>query len=671
MSLPPLAARAPRAPSPWLGRLTLAVALLAVSVMLGWWLDVQLLKSVVPGLTTMKFNTALCFLCSAVSLWWRGAIHPSRPARVGALLLIAVVVCIAAGTLFEYSFRTNIGLDEFFIYDREHAGTSYPPGRLAPATALCFLLFAAALLTLNRLPALSQSLTLAMFLVAVIGLIGYLYNLPTLYGAAHYTSMAVHTIAGFVLLSFASWTARRDQGWLSWLLAPVSFRTRQLLAMSVGLPILLGWLSRAGERQGWYNPEFTLALYTVLLIVLTGAVIGWTARRALVIELQRQQAEVALRSSEARFRALADSMPQIVWTANARGELTYFNERWFRVTGIVPSGDGVPQQWQKTLHPDDAERAYQIWRQAMDTGEPYSCEFRRWDARVNEYRWYLSRAEPVRDENGNIERWYGTATDIEDLKRAQAEVEASAHELEARVARRTDELRHANQELESFSYSVSHDLRAPLRSLDSFSRFLLEDYGDRLDAEGRNYLDRIRVNAQRMGQLISDLLALSRLSRTELRRETVHLSSLVHGIIDELRQRQPNREVQVTIASGLLTSGDSRLLRVALENLLGNAWKFTAQTPQAEIEFGILDSPERVYFLRDNGAGFDMRFASQLFTPFQRLHQAHEFEGTGIGLATVQRVIHRHSGRIWAEGTVGAGATFYFTLGCDDETKSE
>ncbi len=243
------------------------------------------------------------------------------------------------------------------------------------------------------------------------------------------------------------------------------------------------------------------------------------------------------------------------------------------------------------------------------------------------------------------------------------QVQEYATSLEERVAKRTAELLAINKELESFSYSVSHDLRAPLRSIDGFSQALLEDYNEQLDEVGRDYLRRVRKASQRMGQLIDDLLKLSRLTRGEMHRGPVNLSAIAREIAAELRMRDPARNVRFNIADGLVTQGDARLLRIALENLLDNAWKFTGKREKAEITFDATEiNGQTTYFVRDNGVGFDMTYANKLFGAFQRLHAAHEFEGTGIGLATVQRIIHRHGGRIWAESTVGQGATFYFTL---------
>ena len=236
-------------------------------------------------------------------------------------------------------------------------------------------------------------------------------------------------------------------------------------------------------------------------------------------------------------------------------------------------------------------------------------------------------------------------------------------ELEDRVQDRTSELESANKELEAFCYSVSHDLRAPLRALDGFSDELLRCYADRLDETGRHYLKRVRAGTQRMGQLIDDLLQLSRLSRGEMNRELVDLTGLAHAIASELRQREPDRQVSIDIQPELTGHGDAGLLKVALENLLGNAWKFTGKRSAATIAFGRAEHQGLpAFFVRDDGAGFDMSHASKLFGAFQRMHSQREFPGSGIGLATVQRIIHRHGGQIWAESPPGMGATFYFTL---------
>jgi signal transduction histidine kinase len=254
------------------------------------------------------------------------------------------------------------------------------------------------------------------------------------------------------------------------------------------------------------------------------------------------------------------------------------------------------------------------------------------------------------------------------LLRRQAErlreSEQDARDLAELRAELVRDLEHKNRELESFSYAVSHDLRAPLRRIDSFSRAVVESQADKLDPTGRHFLDRVREASQQMSELIDNVLYLSRVTRAEIREQEVDLSGLVTLLLDRMQEAEPGRRVEARVRPGLVVTGDGQLLRIAMQNLLDNAWKFTGRQPVARIEFGTSSAAgEPAYFIRDNGAGFNMAYVSRLFGPFQRLHPATEFPGTGIGLATVQRIIHRHGGRIWAEGLEGQGATFHFTLG--------
>jgi PAS domain S-box-containing protein len=274
--------------------------------------------------------------------------------------------------------------------------------------------------------------------------------------------------------------------------------------------------------------------------------------------------------------------------------------------------------------------------------------------------YFLVSTTPLRDKQGHMLGSVHVAHDITERRKAEERILS----LNEQLKRKIEELSGANRELEAFSYSVSHDLRSPLRSIDGFSQEILEDYCDKLDENGVDCLRRIRAASQRMGLLIDGLLTLSRISRAELKRETVNLSAIARDVVKVLRESQTKRDAEFVITDGLVAEGDERLLYAAIQNLLDNAWKFTERTGNARIEVGAMElKDETVYFVRDNGAGFDMAYSRKLFSLFQRLHDASEFRGTGIGLATVGRIINRHGGRIWAEGETNRGATFYFTVG--------
>ncbi len=368
-------------------------------------------------------------------------------------------------------------------------------------------------------------------------------------------------------------------------------------------------------------------------------------------DAERARDEEALREAQERFRSAFDNAPIGVAVVGLDGRFLQVNRSLCEILGYSEEYL-LATTFQEITHPDDVEASMENVRRAMrDEVGSYSLE-KRYVAAGGRQVWVSLSVSLVRDADGDPLYFVDQIQDITERKLAERE-----------LARRAEELAHANAELEQFSYSVSHDLRAPLRSIDGFSQILLEDYADRLDEEGRSYLGRVRAASQHMGHLMDDLLDLSRVSRGPLRTGRVDLSALAKEIVEEFERSQPDREVEFIVAEDLEAEGDARLLAVALENLLGNAWKFTSKKPAAKIEFGSLsESGSRVYYIRDDGAGFDAAYVDRLFGAFQRLHTDEEFEGTGIGLATVQRVINRHGGKLWAEGEVGKGATFYFTL---------
>jgi PAS domain S-box-containing protein len=374
---------------------------------------------------------------------------------------------------------------------------------------------------------------------------------------------------------------------------------------------------------------------------------------------EREQAVEALRESEERFRTLFDSLPvgAVLIDPNSL-HFPLFNETAPRNLGYTREEFAEVGLLDIEILHDEALIRQNMARFVSGEKLEFETELR---TKAGEPRDVLVRGQGLHagEEPLALAIWM----DITERKQAEQEIRALNAELEQRVMQRTAELEESNKELEAFSYSVSHDLRAPLRAVDGFSNALLKGYLDRLDERGQDYLRRVRAAAQRMAQLIDDVLGLSRAGRAEMHPQRVDLSAMVREILDDLRKSQPERKVEAQIEPDMAVTADPHLIRIALDNLLANAWKFTANRDLARIHVGSVEQDgERVYFVRDNGAGFDPRYADKLFSPFQRLHSEAEFPGTGIGLALVQRIIRRHGARIWAEGAVDEGAAFYFTL---------
>ena len=456
-----------------------------------------------------------------------------------------------------------------------------------------------------------------------------------------------------------------------------------VIAMSVGVGVVWRHLRRTWQRDPGVLELYAFGLTVhVLMLALTATLPHASALPTLrsiwlpviviypaitvllglllVDQRRRRRSEEALRESEERGRVIMSALP---------GGLVHVFDRQFRY--LFSEGEGlrelgltnedlVGKSIHDVLEPSVASAVEAHYREVLE-GETVSFE--------GEYggRTFLITSAPLRDDEGHVDRVLALSVDITERRHAEDEVRRLNADLERRVQRRTAELEQANREMESFAYSVAHDLRAPLRAVDGFTAIIAAENADALDETNRDYMRRVRLAVVRMGRLIDDLLRLSSLSRAEMRMSEVDMSAIAGELVADLSRSEPQRQVAFTIAPDMLAHGDGDLLRVVLGNLLDNAWKFTRETPAARIEVGALPHHgERAYFVRDNGAGFDPAYVGKLFKPFERLHDEARFEGTGIGLASVARIVSRHHGEVWAEGREGAGAAFFFTLGAPE-----
>ncbi len=432
-------------------------------------------------------------------------------------------------------------------------------------------------------------------------------------------------------------------------------------------------IAQGHDRVQW----LMLALNGVLISALVGR-LNLTRRRLQATVRRHDETRRALEFRDALLQETGAIAHVGGWEFDAATGRGTWTEEVARIHDLDPSAPSSMDLGLSVYAGESRRRIEEAVRAAIDHGTPYDLELEMVSLK-GARKWVRTIGHPV-VENGRVTRVRGSFQDVTEMKAAEARIRSLNADLERRVDERTAELRAANLELDAFAYAVSHDLRAPLRALTGFSQALMEDHGDRLAGDAKEYLRQISVAAHRMGDLVDGLLKLSRTTRGEVHRDPVDLSGMASRILGELAAAEPERRVETAVQPGLTARGDTRMIEVLLQNLLGNAWKYTAKTESARIEVGGDDGrwvegaadvppestpsplPPPAFFVRDNGAGFDMRHAARLFAPFQRMHRQDEFPGIGIGLATAQRIVLRHGGTIEATGTPGQGATFRFTL---------
>lgn len=550
---------------------------------------------------------------------------------------------------------------------------------IAPNTAVASILIGLGATALGirsrQVQIVREPIALLAGLIGYLALLGYLYLITELYWLAGSNAMSLPTSLAVMALGTALVLARSDRG-LGALLASEGLggqMARRMLPAAVLIPTLLGLLHVAGERMHYYDSELGTALVIAATVILFGAAITWSATALDRVDAARRTSTLALREESRahelerrRLTAVLDVLPVGVLIADANGRLIDVSPAARRIFGDVSRA--TPLSHYERIEGVDASTGAPLsseqWalRRALrgETCLGQEVDIETFDGAK---KTILVSAAAIRDERARIVGAVAISIDITERTRSERELAALKEELEEHVRHRTAELEAANAELEAFSYSVSHDLRAPLRWIDGFARALAEEHAAELGESGLGYLAELRDSVRRMRELIDSLLELARVTAQPLERRTVELGALAHEVARLIETEEPGRQVEWRITHGVTVDADPRLLRIVLDNLMRNAWKFTRERDPARIEVGTerVDGELAIY-VRDDGVGFDSDHADKLFLPFERLHPAGEYEGTGIGLALVRRIVLRHGGRVWARSQPGRGATIWFTL---------
>jgi len=625
---------------------------IAALVLTGWTTGVSWLERMFPDGVAMNPTTAASFILLAFVVWNTGSSSAPAGRRGLHAVLLGIVFIPSATRLVDVICGTSMDMDLLLFHGR----LMLVPGfnHIAPNTALNFLLCSVAIALQWRrgTAAGAQWVAGLAFLIAYFGVTGYLFEQKSLYTVSTFFPMAFITAICFFALSVAIPWADPTSGIVRLVNSgsPGGVVARGMLPVALIAPVLLSWIHFKCEQAGALNPGLGSTLVSVITAIVIGAMVLWTSQLLHRIDARRIEAERSFRQIEERFRAFMNYSPTLNFMKDHRGRFVYTNETFNKSLGIEEE-EVTGKRNEDLFAPEIAAALDAHDREALAAGKCTGFIEHR-PASNGATSHYLAFRFPI-TEPGGASFIAGISVDVTEQKK-----------LEREAMERTQELKRANEELEQFSYSVSHDLRTPLRHIEGFVNLLKSRAGDDADEKNRHYMKVIADSTKEMGQLIDDLLSFSRMARAEMQHQPVDLNSMLEETCARLEPETRGRNIVWKKSPLPRVYADPAMLKQVFVNLISNAIKYTGRRDPAVIETGVASETEDevVIFVRDNGAGFNMAFSDKLFGVFQRLHRAEEFEGTGIGLANVRRIINRHGGRVWAEAEVDKGATFFFSL---------
>lgn len=658
-------------------------------VLFGWLFDIEILKRPRASMVAMNPTSALSFVLIGFALYLN-LNRPDLNISKNIIRIIALfVLLIGLAKLYSIISGFDLGMDKILFSEKIAKDIiKGVPNRMAPNTAFDFVVLGSAIFLSSfrkdLLNSISNYLCILVLLIGLFSVIGYVYQVQEFYGILSFIPMAIHTAISFIFCSFSLLLINGHSGFMKVFTSKSSggILARVLIPFLIIVPVLFGYIRIYLNKLNPVSLELGVG-FLMTGIILTFFVLVWfVATQLEKSDIARTDAEKKLSElnqeleklvssktmdlfkSENRFRTILEQFPYPVLTYDPQGICTGANFAWEEMWNTRRD---VLVDYNILKDPQIKEAGFFPYVEKAFNGEAAMSEPFPYDPKLigssGRDRWLQMVLYPVKNTAGNILEVIVVHQDITSSKEAENEIRLLNNDLEERVKVRTEQLVLANKELESFSYSISHDLRAPIRGISGFTQILMEDYGVNFDAEGQRIIGKIIENAKQMGQLVDDLLEFSRLGRTELAEREISMKELATTVYKELINLESGREIHFEIQDIPNVRADQPAVRQLWVNLISNAIKYTKKAKSPIIQIGSTESAEgTVFYVKDNGAGFNMQYYSKLFGVFQRLHSNADFEGTGVGLAIVKRIASRHGGDVWAESKEGDGAIFYFTL---------